>query len=165
MVPARDRYHNEYGVRRGAHCCTVELQAVQIYLPVAVADQARVHEVSRVVSAIDTTMVDSPRLDCQGGVRIRAPRQHPPDPKPPSHCPRDGTIVWTRVRGARRAEQQRSWNAWRLHADRHQNHTSIDWHDTLFILTAAGLSRAVHPRNVGLMSAFDPMGGGWDTNH
>ena len=30
------------------------------------------------------------------------------------------------------------------------------WHDTLFILTAAGLSRAVHPRNVGLMSVFDP---------
>ena len=81
----RDRYHNEYDVKRGAHCCTVELQAVQIYLPVAVADQARVHEVSRVVSAIDTTMVDSPRLDCQGGVRIRAPRRHLPDPKAAEH--------------------------------------------------------------------------------
>ena len=65
------------GVRRGAHCSTVELQAVQVFLrPV------RAHEVSRAVRAIDTTMVNSPRLDCQGRMRLWAPRQHPPDPKP-----------------------------------------------------------------------------------
>ena len=29
------------------------------------------------------------------------------------------------------------------------------------LLTAAGLSRAVPPRNASLMSAYDPMGGGW----
>ena len=86
VVPLRDKYHNEYGVRRGAHCFTVELHAVQIYLPVAVAGQARVHEISRVVRAIDTTMVNSPRLYCQGG--RRTPRQHPPDPKHPFHCSR-----------------------------------------------------------------------------
>ena len=30
------------------------------------------------------------------------------------------------------------------------------------LLSAAGVSRAVHPRDASLMTAYDPMGGGWD---
>ena len=41
------------------HCCTVELQAVQLYLSVDVALQSCVNEIFRVVHANDTTSKDS----------------------------------------------------------------------------------------------------------
>ena len=72
------------GSMRGAHCCTVELQAVQIYFPVAGALQVCVHEISRVVHAVGTSLVNTPRLNCKGKRLIRAPRQRPHQTSGPS---------------------------------------------------------------------------------